>query len=167
MPIKITTYAYGKSATRQLNGPSQTPDRTDEPFQFNVEDDDRELTLGVFSVDDYQDAAQARAAADACKAHYEADPWVSPFLRHRALLLAGGYSTAERLASLALACWNGKDYPFDASGIRNFDKMHFEIAIELIRSYHQMGESDKNFMCLCNEILEKRALRDALKKDGR
>lgn len=167
MPIKITTFVYGKSATRRLDGSLPTLDLTDKPFHFNVEDDDNKLILGSFSVEDYPDAVQAKAAAEACKARYESEPWVSPFLRYRHLLLDGGYSTAERLASLALACWNGNDYPFDASGIRNFDKMHFEIAIELMRSYHQMGESDKNFMSLCNEILEMRARRDAVKNEGR
>lgn len=163
MSIKITTFFYGKSATRRLDGSVPALDLTDKPFHFTVEDDDKELILGSFSVDDYPDADQARAAAELCKAHYEADPWVSPFLRHRPLLLAGGSSTAERLASLTLAFWNGQAYPFNASGLRNFDKKHFEIAIELIRSYHQLGESDKHFMSLCNEILEMRLRREEIR----
>lgn len=119
------------------------------PFQYSVQQGG--LQIGWFQVDDYPSAEDARAAALALAKQLETNPWVSPFKTHRDVVLAD-YGTAGKLRSLVMGLWNGHGYPFDLSSVSGFDKRHFAIAIELIQSYHRLGENDKAFMALAEEI---------------
>ena len=130
---------------------ARTADGQVAPFQFVVRDAERSLTFGVFTVKHYSSPGEARLAAEACKAKHEATPWVSPFVVHQKILLAD-YGGACKLANLALSLYNGRAFPFDAGSLGGLDEEHLEIAIELIRSYHQFGENDKDFLFVCEEI---------------
>jgi hypothetical protein len=146
----ISIQAYqATSVTRDLNGNK----RDSEPsiFQYVVRDDDRKLTLGVFTIEDDGTAEEIKAAAKACKAKYEAEPWSSPFTKYRDILLAGN-GGAMRLGRLALGLYNGHAFPMDVSDLGGLDKRYLEIAIELIRSYHQFGENDREFLQVCDDI---------------
>lgn len=146
--ISIQEYK-ATSATHDLDGKKQES----EPFvfQYVVRDTDKALTLGVFTVDDDGTVDEIKAKALACKAKYEAEPWTSPFTKHRDVLLSG-HGGAMRLGRLALSLYNGHDFPMDASDLGYLDKDYLEIAIELIRSYHQVGENDSAFLQVCDDI---------------
>ena len=81
----------------------------------------------------------------------KATPWVSPFVKHRAIILAD-YGTAAKLRRIVLSLYNGHAYPVDLSDISGMDKRHFGIVLELMTSYHTLGENDKAFLKLAEEI---------------
>lgn len=109
-------------------------------------------TMGQFRVREYKSAEAAEKAAKDLAHKLEADPWVSPFWKHRQILLAD-YGTAQRLASLCLNLWNGNTHKVDlGSLLGNADSEHRAIAFELMESYARLGENDEDFMALCNEI---------------
>ena len=146
----ISIQAYqATSATQDLDGKEQ--DSKPFIFQYVVRDTDLDLTLGVFSIDDDGTAEEIKAKAEACKAKYEAEPWSSPFVKYRDILLAG-HGGAMRLGRLALSLYNGRAFPMDVSDLGGLDKHYLEIAIELIRSYHQLGENDREFLTVCDDI---------------
>lgn len=126
-------------------------EKTKAPYQYIVHDPDRHLTFGVFTVGDDGTAAEAKQKANDLLAKLEETPWVSPFETHRQVLLAD-YGGAQKLADLTLSLYNGAAFPFDVSRLGGLDTKHFEIAITLIRSYHQFGENDKGFMAVCDDI---------------
>ncbi|OYY94431.1 MAG: hypothetical protein B7Y41_06240 [Hydrogenophilales bacterium 28-61-23] len=146
--ISIKTYR-ATSVTHDLGGNEQES----KPFifQYVVRDTDLDLTLGVFTIDDDGTAEEIKAKAEACKAKYEAEPWSSPFVKYREILLAG-HGGAMRLGRLALSLYNGRVFPMDAGDLGGLDKHYLEIAIELIRSYHQFGENDRDFLAVCDDI---------------
>lgn len=127
-----------------------------QPYAYQVMQDN--ITLGRFTVDEHENAEAAKAAADACAERYAKDPWVSPFLRHRAVLL-DDYGTAQKLASLCLNLWNGTAFKVDiGSLLAGADSKHKAIAFELMQSYAQIGENDEYFMAICDDIrLSRRA----------
>lgn len=126
-------------------------DKIKVPYQYIVRDDGRHLTFKAFSVADYADAPAALAAAKVFKESLDENPWISPFVTHRHILLAD-YGGAQRIARMALSLYNGNAFPFDAGQLGGLDDKHFEIAIELLRSYHQFGENDTGFMETCDQI---------------
>lgn len=75
----------------------------------------------------------------------------SPFLRHREKIL-GSYTTAHRLAELTLHLWNSHNKADLPRLLRNADRWHKAIALELIASYAEHGENDPHFMNLADEI---------------
>ena len=146
--INIKMYE-ATSSTKDLDGKV----RESKPFifQYVVRDTGLDLTLGVFTLDDDGTAEEIKAKAEACKAQYEAEPWSSPFVKYRDILLAG-HGGAMRLGRLALSLYNGRVFPMDVSDLGGLDKHYLEIAIELIRSYHQFGENDREFLAVCDDI---------------
>ncbi|GEM_PF-6137633 len=121
-----------------------------QPWLYVVEQDGK--TLGRFQVEEYESAEAAKAAALTLAQELEANPWVSPFWKHRGILLAD-YGTAQKLASLCLNLWNGNDYKVDlGSLLAGSDAKHRAIAFELMESYAKLGENDEDFMALCDEI---------------
>ncbi|MFV0662740.1 hypothetical protein [Denitromonas sp.] len=85
----------------------------------------------------------------------------SPFVRYRAEIM-GGYSTAQRLASLVLHLFNCK-WPADIHSLLwNADERHTAIALELLAWYARHGENDRDFMALAGEILKRDHGIDAL-----
>lgn len=116
--------------------------------------------MGKFLVGDFDgDAEKASAAARALADKLEDEPWVSPFVRHRDLLVGKGYSTAVRLASLSLNLYNGNAFQIDmGSLLSNADEKHRAIAFELMQSYARLGENDHEFLAVCEEIKHERAM---------
>lgn len=106
---------------------------------------------GQFCVDDYDTPDGAERAARALAASLEAAPWVSPFKKHEGIILAD-YGTAGKIRSFVLSLYNGHAFPCDLSNISGMDKKHFGIVIELMTSYHQLGENDSDFMALAEYI---------------
>jgi len=51
-----------------------------------------------------------------------------------------------------LSLYNGHAYPVDLSDISGMDKRHFGIVLELMTSYHTLGENDKALIKLAEEI---------------
>lgn len=145
MTISIRTYYTTEHGTGDNGGPVRSP------LQHVVIDKDRNITLGVFTRGEDGSVDEIATAAQVCKARYERESWISPFAKHRQLLLAG-HGGARRLARLAMSLFNGQDYPFDASELGGLENSYLEIAIELIRSYHRLGESDREFMAVCQDI---------------
>lgn len=127
------------------------------PFQYVVYDDVTDLDLGVFTLGEDGSEAEILAAALGCKAQYEAKAWTSPFTKHRELLLAS-HGGARRLSRLVLSLYNGLDFPLDASELGALENSHLEIAFELIRSYHRVGERDRAFMAVCQDIMKVRGI---------
>jgi pyruvate-formate lyase len=122
--------------------------------QFVVQDSVRGLCHGVFESTDYASTEKAKAAALDCQKKHEETPWVSPFAFHSQVLFSG-YSGAVKLARLALSLYNGKAWQWDASSVSGLDQKHFEIAVDLLRSYHQYGENDHDFMQICEKLRDR------------
>lgn len=121
-----------------------------QPDMYFVSQDDK--TIGQFRVSEYESAEAAKGAAMALAHELQANPWVSPFWKHRQILLAD-YGTAQRLASLCLNLWNGNTHRVDlGSLLADADSKHRAIAFELMESYARLGENDEDFMALCDEI---------------
>lgn len=79
----------------------------------------------------------------------------NPYLVHRAEIL-GGYSTAQRLASLVLHLYNGNRWMPDLpSLLGNADENHTAIALRCIAWYAEKGENCPVFMALAREILRR------------
>jgi hypothetical protein len=126
-------------------------EKTKAPYQYIVSDPDRHLTFGVFTVGDDGTAAEAKQKANDLLSKLEETPWISPFVTHRQVLLAD-YGGAQKLARLTLSLYNGTAFPFDVGLLGGLDTKHFEMAITLLRSYHQFGENDTDFMAACEAI---------------
>ncbi len=54
--------------------------------QYFVRDLETQVVLGTFIAESEADRNKVLAEALACKAQYEAEPWQSPFVRHRGKL---------------------------------------------------------------------------------
>lgn len=122
-----------------------------QPHVFVVTQDGK--TMGHFYVGEYPSPEEAKAAAQALADKLEADPWVSPFHKHRGILLGTDYGTALRLQALCLHLWNGEAYKVDMGRLlANSDAEHRAIAFELMQSYALLGENDRDFMTLCEEL---------------
>lgn len=90
-----------------------------EPFGYYVSHNG--LQHGYFQIDDYDTPAGAEAAANALAEQLRTTPWVSPFEKHRAIILAG-YGTAAKLRRFVLSMYNGHAFPVDLSDISGMDK---------------------------------------------
>lgn len=114
---------------------------------------------GTLFSEDPADKAEAVIVADrlqtniteAVRALSDVTRDVSPFLRHRREIL-GSYTTAQRLAALTLHLWNSHNEADLPCLLRNADRRHKAIALELIASYAEHGENDPLFMHLADEI---------------
>lgn len=62
------------------------------------------------------------------------------------------YGTASKLRRFVLSLYNGHAFPVDLSDISGMDKKHFGIVLELMGSYHTLGENDADMMRLAEEI---------------
>lgn len=144
MEIKMSKIVLKQLEAAPING------ERGRPYIFFVMLDG--VTIEQFRVSDYETVEAAKAAAQACLDRYEAEPWISPFLRYRTILKAD-YSTAQRLASLCLNLWNGKNFRVDVGDLlAGADSKHRAIAFELMESYALMGVNDKHFTALCEEL---------------
>jgi len=106
---------------------------------------------GFFCVSDYDTPEEAREAANALPDQLRATPWISPFKVHGDIIMAG-YGAASKLRRFVLSLYNGHDFPVDLSDISGLDKKHFGIVLELMSSYHMLGENDVAMMKLAEEI---------------
>ena len=120
-----------------------------EPYIFTVHQ--HGLQHGHFTVNDFDTPEEAKAAAMGLVEQLKATPWVSPFMKHRDIILAD-YGTASKLRRIVLSLYNGHAYPVDLSDISGMDKRHFGIVLELMTSYHTLGENDKALLELAEEI---------------
>lgn len=120
-----------------------------EPYMYYVLQNG--LQHGFFCVRDYDTPDGARDAANALAEKLRATPWVSPFLVHRQIIMAT-YGGAAKIRRFVLSLYNGHAFPCDLSDISGLDQKHFGIVIELMSSYHQLGENDAYMMRLCEEI---------------
>lgn len=77
---------------------------------------------------------------------------VSPFLTHREMLVKEGYSAAGFLRSFTMAMFAGEASPTSCSGIRNLDREHLAIFLDLAKSFHANGEGDPEFVATCQAI---------------
>jgi hypothetical protein len=127
-------------------------DGVSEPFQFVVLQD--KLRMGWFMVSDYPDADAARSAAGSLAKQLEAEPWVSPFATYRDSILAAGIGGA-RMRDLVMDLWLA-DQRLGDTWLSALDEQHLEIALCLKRSYSLLGENDKAFMALADEIRNRR-----------
>lgn len=106
---------------------------------------------GYFAADAYAEPVLAHRAAQALADKLNASPWVSPFATHRKTIMAD-YGTAAKLRRIVLSLYNGHAFPVDLSDVAGMDKHHFQIVLDLLTSYHQLGENDKTHMRLAEEI---------------
>lgn len=106
---------------------------------------------GYFAVGDYDEPVLAHRAAQALVDSLNASPWVSPFAVHRKIIMAD-YGTAAKIRRIVLSLYNGQAFPVDLSDVAGMDKVHFQIVLDLLTSYHQLGENDKVHMRLAEEI---------------
>ena len=74
----------------------------------------------------------------------------SPFITHRDKVL-GHYGTAAWLRAVVLAMWNGSGYKIGLSNLTGLDRNHFEAFLDMVKGYHDRGESDPAFMLLADE----------------
>ncbi len=107
------------------------------PFMWTVHQ--RGLQLGFFKADDYDRPEQAKEAAQALADKLKAVPWVSPFVTHAGVILAD-YGTASKIRRFVLSLYNGHTYPVDLSDIAGMDNHHFQIVLDLMTSYHLVGD---------------------------
>lgn len=119
------------------------------PYAFYVSQNG--LQHGFFRVDDYDTPDGAKDAANALAEQLCAVPWVSPFRVHRSIIMAN-YGAASKLRRFVLSLYNGHAFPVDLSDISGLDKKHFGIVLELMGSYHKLGENDADFMSLAADI---------------
>lgn len=96
-------------------------------------------------------SADLDEATDWIKQHL-AQPRVSPFEKHRDLLLNADYSAAGALQQFVLSLYNSATTQFQASRISNFDDQHMAIFLEFARSYHRNVENDEAFMQVCRQM---------------
>lgn len=76
----------------------------------------------------------------------------SPFVTHR-----GKIVQQERLQALVLHLYNCGDWPFNLGNqLTQLDSENLAIAFALMRSYHQHGENDPNFLELGRELADYR-----------
>lgn len=120
-----------------------------EPYIFYVLQNG--LQLGFFCVNDYDTPDGAKNAANALAEQLSATPWISPFKTHRKIIMAD-YGTAAKIRRFVLSLYNGHAFPVDLSDISGMDKKHFGIVLELMSSYHTLGENDAAMMKLAEEI---------------
>jgi hypothetical protein len=120
-----------------------------EPYLFTVHQNG--LQHDFFIVTDYESASAAKAAATRLAEQLKATPWVSPFVKHRSVILAD-YGAATKIRRFVLSLYNGHTYPVDLSDISGMDKRHFGIILELMESYHKLGENDQSMLKLAEEI---------------
>jgi len=125
---------------------------------FFVRDLEKQIVLGTYTAESEVDRDAALAEALACKSRFDDTPWQSPFVTHREKLM-GCYGGAKCLRDIALSLYNGRGYPCDLSSVCGLDDEHFAAAIEMIRSYHRHGESDREFIDVCREIVERKKAR--------
>ena len=109
------------------------------------------LQLGFFKADDYDRPELAAAAAQALADKLKAIPWVSPFVTHAKVILAD-YGTASKIRRFVLSLYNGHAFPCDLSDIAGMDNIHFQIVVDLMTSYHTLGENDKDMLELAERI---------------
>lgn len=76
----------------------------------------------------------------------------NPFIEHRAMLIHGGYSTAQTLRRVALSMWNGHAYPLELHKIQSMDTAHYQIFQDMCAWYRRHGENCPDFMNLCAEL---------------
>jgi hypothetical protein len=126
---------------------------------FFVRDREKQIVLGTFTAESQADRDAAFAEALACREKYEAAAWQSPFVTHREKLM-GCYGGAKNLRDIALSLYNGRSFPCDLSSVCGLDGDHFTAAMEMIRSYHHHGESDRDFIDICREIVERKKNRE-------
>lgn len=81
----------------------------------------------------------------------------SPFATYREILVDGTYSAAGFLQSFALAMYAGAAFPMDASGLRNLDDKHMRAFQEMAVWFRRHGESDPDFVEVCQAIKGTRA----------
>jgi hypothetical protein len=81
---------------------------------------------------------------------------LSPFEKHREILLEQSYSTAESLQQFVLSMYNSDNVQFRADKLTNYDTQHFAIFVELANSFHLHGENDPAFMQICREMWAQR-----------
>lgn len=117
---------------------------------------------GCFCVHDYDTPDGAKDAANALAERLRAAPWVSPFKVHRNIIMAS-YGAASKLRRFVLSLYNGYAFPVDLSDISGLDKKHFGIVLELMSSYHVLGENDADMMRLADEI--KREFKPKTRRD--
>jgi hypothetical protein len=75
----------------------------------------------------------------------------SPFLQFRDMVM-GHYSTANWLRSFVMALWNGSDYKVGLSQLGSIDEAHINAAMAMLRQYREIGENDRAFMALAEDI---------------
>lgn len=80
----------------------------------------------------------------------------NPFVAYRAEI-CGGYSTAQRLAALALHLYNGQRHGVRLDNLlSSADERHTRIALEMLAWYAKHGENCLEFMGLARELIERR-----------
>jgi hypothetical protein len=119
------------------------------PYMYTVHQ--HGLQHGHFVVHDFDTPEEAKAAAMELAESLKVTPWVSPFVKHQSVILAD-YGTAATLRRFVLSLYNGNAFPVDLSDIRGMDKRHFGIVLELMTSYHTLGENDKAMLKLAERI---------------
>lgn len=119
------------------------------PYMWTVHQFGKQL--GFFKAADYDRPEQAAAAAQALADKLKAIPWVSPFVTHAGVILAD-YGAAAKLRRFVLSLYNGHAFPVDLSDISGMDKMHFQIVVEMMTSYHTLGENDQDMLKLAERI---------------
>lgn len=124
-----------------------------EPYMFTVHQHGKQL--GFFKAEDYDTPDEAKAAAETLANSLKASPWVSPFVKHAGVILAD-YGAASKIRRFVLSLYNGHAYPVDLSDIAGMDKQHFGIVVELMSSYHILGENDKDMLKIAEQIKKDR-----------
>lgn len=81
---------------------------------------------------------------------------LSPFEKHRDILLNGNYSAAGSLQQFVLSLYNSSYVKFEADRIRAYDRKHRAIFMELISSFQEYGENDPAFLDLCRDMWDLR-----------
>jgi len=120
-----------------------------EPYMYTVHQ--HGLQHGHFVVHEFDTSEMAKEAAMKLAESLKATPWVSPFVKHQSVILAD-YGTAATLRRFVLSLYNGHAFPVDLSDISGMDKRHFGIVLELMTSYHTLGENDKATLKLAERI---------------
>ncbi len=80
---------------------------------------------------------------------------LSPFEKHREILLNGKYSAAGSLQQFVLSLFNSH-VKFEAHRLGNYDSTHMGIFVELASSYHKHRQSDPAFMQICLDMWDLR-----------
>lgn len=77
---------------------------------------------------------------------------MSPFAKHREILIGADYSAAQSLQQFVLSLYNSSSTKFEADRLGNYDTAHLAIFVELASSYNRHGENDPAFMQVCRDM---------------